>query len=140
MNQHAVSDDPEDSRRLVFVGTDMNAVLRASNGSGIYGFEIDASGQVLSEPRLCAEMRNSSWLCLHPQRPLLYVVHEVDSAAPSGCVSAYRVEAQLRRFGAALSDGELRWRRTGSPEPGPIRPVCFCGELWRRCRSSIAVG
>jgi 6-phosphogluconolactonase len=90
---------------VVYFGTYTGAKSR-----GIYAATFDdATGQV-GTPRLAAETENPSFLALHPTRPLLYAVNEVDNfeGKSAGSVSAFAVDpatGDLRPLGRASSRG-----------------------------------
>ena len=59
---------------LVYFGT-----YTKEKSRGIYVASFDAETGRAGPPRLAAETENPSFLALHPTRPLLYAVNEVDS-------------------------------------------------------------
>ena len=62
------AEESKDSGKLrVYFGTYTGADSR-----GIYVCELDLADGSLSEPRLAGEVKNPSFLALHPKRPLLY--------------------------------------------------------------------
>jgi 6-phosphogluconolactonase len=78
---------------FVYLGSDTNDALGASNGRGIYCVAVDPGGRALTTPRLCFEGHNVSWLCLHPSLPVLYAAHEVPAAqAIPGRVSSFSID------------------------------------------------
>jgi len=81
--------DPES--RLVYFGTYTGA---PPQGAGIYVARFNAADGTLTEPRLAAELRNPSFLAIHPSRPLLYAVSEVADAdgTPTGSVVALAID------------------------------------------------
>jgi len=76
---------------LVYFGTYTGA---PPQGAGIYVARFDAADGTLSEPRLAAELRNPSYLALHPSKPFLYAVSEVADAdgKPTGSVVALAID------------------------------------------------
>jgi 6-phosphogluconolactonase len=82
--------DP-DATRLVYFGTYTGS---PPQGAGIYVARFSAADGTLSEPTLAAELRNPSYLALHPSKPLLYAVSEVADAdgKPTGSVVALAID------------------------------------------------
>ncbi len=91
---HAAVSSIRSGKRLAYVGTYSAAVDGGgSNGKGIYLFEMDMASGELSQIKLAAEARNTSWLSLDPSGQHLYAVNEVaDFEGHSGAVSAYTVD------------------------------------------------
>jgi len=77
--------------RLVFFGTYTGA---PPQGAGIYVARFDSDKGTLSKPQLAAELRNPSYLAIHPQKPILYAVSEVADAdgKPTGSVVALAID------------------------------------------------
>jgi 6-phosphogluconolactonase len=75
---------------------------------GIYRASIDADGK-LSEPELMAEVKNPSFLTLHPTRPLLYAtmeIGEIDGKKSGGMAGfAIREDGSLRAINVQPSEG-----------------------------------
>jgi 6-phosphogluconolactonase (cycloisomerase 2 family) len=69
-------------------------------GEGIYLFEMDAANGRLSRRAVFQNLDNPSWLALDPTGAYLYSANETDaySGAPSGSVSAYRIERPAGRL------------------------------------------
>src|SRR6267143_1059212 len=93
------------SERFVYFGTYTGAKSR-----GIYVSTFDAATGRLGAPRLAAETESPSFLALHPTRPLLYAVNEVDNfeGQKAGSVSAFAIDpatGDLRPLGRASSGG-----------------------------------
>ncbi len=82
--------DP-DTTRLVYFGTYTGA---PPQGEGIYVARFNAADGTLSAPQLAAELRNPSYLALHPSKPFLYAVSEVADAdgKPTGSVVALAID------------------------------------------------
>lgn len=80
-----------DGTRLVYFGTYTGA---PPQGAGIYVARFKADDGTLSEPQLAAELRNPSYLALHPSKPFLYAVSEVADAdgKPTGSVVALAID------------------------------------------------
>lgn len=77
---------------------------------GIYVASFDGATGKAGSPRLVAETESPSFLALHPTRPLLYAVNEVDNfdGQPAGSVSAFAIDAAtgaLRELGRVPSRG-----------------------------------
>lgn len=85
----SAADAPES--RLVYFGSYTGS---PPQGAGISVARFDAREGTLSEPRLAAELRNPSYLAVHPSKPLLYAVSEVADAdgKPSGSVVALAID------------------------------------------------
>ncbi len=62
---------PKSDKVWVFIGTYTNA-----KSKGIYRFEFDTSTGKLTGPELAAEMKDPSFLAIHPTRKYLYAVGE----------------------------------------------------------------
>jgi hypothetical protein len=77
--------------RLVYFGTYTGA---PPQGAGIYVARFDSDKGTLSEPQLAAELRNPSYLVIHPKKPVLYAVSEVADAdgKPAGSVVALAID------------------------------------------------
>ena len=90
---------------LVYFGT-----YTGAKSKGIYVASFDAATGKLGAPRLAAETESPSFLALHPTRPLLYAVNEVDNfeGQKAGSVSAFAMDpatGDLRALGRASSGG-----------------------------------
>ena len=99
------------ARTLAYVGTYSSPIDGgAGNGKGIYLYEVDDATGELSLLEQVAEMRNASWLALHPSRDFLYSVNEIadfDGKA-SGSVSAFAVDrtsGKLKLLSVTSSEG-----------------------------------
>lgn len=91
---------------LVYFGT----YTAPGKSRGIYASAFDGATGRLGLPRLAAETPSPSFLALHPARPLLYAVNEVDNfeGQRAGSVSAFAVDAatgDLRALGHVSSRG-----------------------------------
>jgi 6-phosphogluconolactonase len=73
---------------LVYFGT-----YAGDKSRGIYAASFDSETGILSQPQLAAEMRNPSFLAVHPKRPLLFAVGETGETGgrPEGSVSIYAI-------------------------------------------------
>ena len=78
----------EPSKVGVFVGT-----YTGSGSEGIYRFEFDTNSGEMTPPVLVGKASNPSFLALHPSKPYLYAVSEVEAVAgkPGGAVLAFSV-------------------------------------------------
>ena len=89
------SDEPmpshtSDSRQLMYVGT-----YTRETSAGIYAYRFDSESGTAEEIGLVAEMREPSFLALHPTGRYLYAVSETDDfdEGGSGSVVSFRVSA-----------------------------------------------
>ena len=99
--------EPADAQ-WVYIGTYTNAQSR-----GIYRVEFDAKSGRLGMPEVAAELKNPSFLAIHPRRGFLYAVNEVSQVGgkPVGSVSGFVVDAK---------SGDLTpINRQSSGGPGP---------------------
>jgi len=80
-----------ESSSLVFIGT-----YTGRKSQGIYVSKFDSSSGKLSPPQLAAEMRNPSFLAIHPNGQWLYAVGEVSDfgAGQAGAVSAFQIDRE----------------------------------------------
>jgi 6-phosphogluconolactonase len=90
---------------LVYFGT-----YTGPKSRGIYVASFDERSGRIGTPRLAAETENPSFLALHPTRPLLYAVNEVDDFAGqrAGSVTAFAIDpatGDLKALGRASSRG-----------------------------------
>src|SRR5262245_52487970 len=91
--------------RFVYFGT-----YTGEKSRGIYVAPWDAATGKVGAVRLAAETENPSFLALHPSRPLLYAVNEVDhfGGEKAGAVSAFAIDpvsGDLRALGQVSSRG-----------------------------------
>jgi 6-phosphogluconolactonase len=91
---------------LVYFGT----YTAPGKSRGIYVASFDAATGKPGVPRLVAEAESPSFLALHPTRPLLYAVNELDNfgGQPAGSVSTFAIDAatgDLRELGRVSSRG-----------------------------------
>jgi 6-phosphogluconolactonase len=79
----------------VYVGTYTGGTSR-----GIYKVDLDAATLELGQPELVAEVRNPSFLALHPTEPYLYAVGELQEfeGKKVGAVSAFAIEPRTGRL------------------------------------------
>ncbi len=104
-SETSMSEPSSESGMLMYVGT-----YTKDTSAGIYGFRFDpATGH--SQPLdLAADVREPSFLALHPSEPNLYAVSETDDFddAGSGSVSAFRIDVEsgdLERLNEVSSKG-----------------------------------
>jgi 6-phosphogluconolactonase len=98
-----LSSNPKTLR--VYIGTYTRGESR-----GIYAFDLNLGSGALEPRGLAAELRNPSFLAIHPNRTFLYAVSEVsdDGGRPTGAVSAFAIEAgsgQLELLNSQPSGG-----------------------------------
>jgi len=91
---------------FVYFGT----YTRPGKSRGIYASTFDAETGRLGPPRLVAETENPSFLALHPTRPLLYAVNEINNfeGEAAGSVTAFAIDPKtgdLRALGRVSSKG-----------------------------------
>jgi 6-phosphogluconolactonase len=74
---------------LVYFGT-----YTGAKSKGVYVSRLDVATGMLSAPELAAESASPSFLAVHPSRPLLYAVNEVNTfgGQKTGSVSAFVIE------------------------------------------------
>ena len=89
----------------VFVGT-----YTRDASQGIYAFDLDLASGALEPRGLAAELRNPSFVAIHPNRKSLYAVSEVSDAGgrPTGGVSAFAIDGgsgELKRLNSQPSGG-----------------------------------
>ena len=79
-----------DSQHLMYVGT-----YTRETSAGIYAYQFDSESGTAEEIGLVAEMREPSFLALHPSEQYLYAVSETDDFDEdgSGSVVSFRVNA-----------------------------------------------
>jgi 6-phosphogluconolactonase (cycloisomerase 2 family) len=79
-------------KTLAYVGTYTSAVDGEAHGEGIYLLEMNPANGELSPPILAANIRNPSWISIHPSRKYLYTINEViDYEGKNGSVSAFEM-------------------------------------------------
>src|SRR5690606_12882812 len=83
-----------DAQRVYF-GT-----YSGGKSQGIYVSQFDPAEGALGAPELAAEARNASFLAIHPTRPWVYAVGEMDSVQgrPGGVVRAYSADRRTGRL------------------------------------------
>lgn len=97
----------------VYFGTGANSTSR-----GIYRSEFDPQAATLSTPQLVAEVKNPTFLAIHPTQKFLYAVGEVNSTdgRKVGGVHAFKIESRT---------GELtKLNSSDSGGPGPCHVTC----------------
>lgn len=85
----------EPSQMFVFIGT-----YTSGNSEGIYVSRLNLETGTLAPAELVAKTANPSFLALHPSRPLLYAVNEIDDfgGEKAGAVSAFALDPQSGRL------------------------------------------
>ncbi len=85
----AAAGEPPTGRLWVYVGT-----YTGGKSKGIYRCELDLRTGKLSAPALAAELKNPSFLAVHPTHRFLYAVNEVSDAGAkhTGMVSALALD------------------------------------------------
>jgi 6-phosphogluconolactonase len=89
----------------VYVGT-----YTGKESRGIYLLELDPASGALTPRGLAGELDNPSFLALHPDRPFLYAVSEVEQLGgqKTGAVAAFAIDpgtGKLRELGRRASGG-----------------------------------
>jgi len=79
----------------VYIGT-----YTGAKSQGIYLSQLDPATGALSDAELAAEVKNPSFLAIHPSRKFLYAVSEVSDAGgkPTGGVSAFAVDPKTGKL------------------------------------------
>ncbi len=74
---------------LVYIGT-----YTGEKSKGIYVAELDLANGTLSEPELAAEVKNASFLAVHPNQKFLYSVSEISdlNGKRTGGVSGFAID------------------------------------------------
>lgn len=79
MSVHAMAQDADSSSHTTaYVGTYTQG---DSSSRGVYAISLGDSG-LEGQPALVAELKNASFVAMHPDRPLIYVVSEVGAGGP----------------------------------------------------------
>jgi 6-phosphogluconolactonase len=96
---------PPSGTVLAYFGT-----YTGPKSKGIYVVPLDVATGKLGTLRVAAETENPSFLALHPTRPLLYAVNEVDNfeGQKAGAVSAFAIDpasGELRALSRVSSRG-----------------------------------
>src|SRR5436190_5987001 len=81
----------DDGPTRVYIGT-----YTSNTSKGIYVSELNRATGALSQVDLAAEVKNPSFLAIHPNRQYLYAVNEVadSDGKPTGAVSAFAIDAK----------------------------------------------
>jgi 6-phosphogluconolactonase len=76
---------------LTYIGT-----YTGAKSKGIYVSRFDSDAGSLSAPELAVEMKNPSFLAVHPNHKILYAVGELSNfeGKPAGAVSAFSINAK----------------------------------------------
>jgi 6-phosphogluconolactonase len=86
------ADAPKGDKFWLYIGT-----YTGAKSKGIYRCEFDAATGKLSAPELAAEVRNPTFLAIHPSNRFLYAVGEhanFEGKKGTGAVHAYSLEAK----------------------------------------------
>src|SRR5688500_9986516 len=88
---------PGPGELLVYFGT-----YTTPKSKGVYVSRLDLGTGSLSAPALAAETTSPSFLAVHPRRPFLYAVNEVDTfeGNRTGSVSAFAIDPVSGRLTA----------------------------------------
>lgn len=118
LSKEPMQTDNSDAGILMYVGT-----YTKETSAGIYLYRFDPSTGVAQEVGLAAEMRDPSFLAVHPGGRFLYAVSEIDDfdSEGSGAVLSFAIEpgtGELQKLNAVSSKGgwpcHLSVDRTGS--------------------------
>ncbi|HWH68576.1 MAG TPA: beta-propeller fold lactonase family protein, partial [Candidatus Sulfotelmatobacter sp.] len=95
MTASAVLAQAAEKSMLVYFGT-----YTGAKSKGIYVARFDPATGKLSAPELAAEIKNPSFLALHPNHRFLYAVGELGSfgGRPTGAVSAFSLEPKTGKL------------------------------------------
>lgn len=87
--------DNNEHEMRIYIGT-----YTGVKSKGIYSAQFDATTGKLGAPELVAETKNPSFLALHPSKPFLYAVSEMDSTdgKPGGAVSAFSLASKTGKL------------------------------------------
>jgi 6-phosphogluconolactonase len=82
---------------LVYFGT-----YTGAKSKGVYVSRLNVAAGTLSAPELAAEIASPSFLAVHPDRPFVYTVNEVNTfdGKPTGSVSAFAVDRSTGKLTA----------------------------------------
>lgn len=85
----------EEGAMRVYIGT-----YTGAKSQGIYLSQLDPATGALSDAELAAEVKNPSFLAIHPSRKFVYAVSEVSDAGgkPTGGVSAFAVDPKTGKL------------------------------------------
>ncbi|MCZ7638210.1 MAG: lactonase family protein [Verrucomicrobia bacterium] len=88
---------PEGGHFTVYVGT-----YTGPKSEGIYAFDFNAASGTVAELGCVANVTHPAFLALHPRKPLLYAVNEVNEASgrKTGAVTAFAVDRETGRLTA----------------------------------------
>ena len=94
-----------ESEMTMYIGT-----YTRETSAGIYAYRFDTATGAATPLGLAAEVRDPSFLAMHPARPLIYAVSETDDFddAGSGSVSAFAIDrrdASLEKLNEVSSKG-----------------------------------
>ncbi len=104
---------------LVWFGTSRGSNKGGPESRGIYVSWFDRASGVLSPPVVAAEIKNPSFLAMHPTLQRLYAVCTDDSSGePVGAVAAFRIDTESATLGR-LGDPP-----TGGPVPTGGKGPC----------------
>jgi 6-phosphogluconolactonase len=87
------SDTTKPQKYWVYVGTYTGGT---AGSKGIYRFDFDSASGNLTGRTLAAEVKNPSFLAIHPNRRFLYAVGELDrfQGKSSGAISAFAIDSK----------------------------------------------
>ena len=79
----------QDASNWLYIGT-----YTGGGSEGIYVSKLDSKTGALAKPELAAEIKNPSFVAVHPNRKFLYAVSEVADAGgkPTGGVAAFAID------------------------------------------------
>ena len=79
----------------VYIGTYTGSTGAGETSKGIYLSQLNPDTGALSKVELAAEVKNPSFLAIHPNHKFLYAVNEVSDSdgKPTGAVSAFAIDA-----------------------------------------------
>lgn len=102
---------------LVYVGT-----YTGEKSKGVYAYQLDLATGKCTPLGLVAELKNPSFLAVHPNRKLLYAVSEISDAAQGnvGGVTALAIDAASGKLSPL--NAVLAGCRSLPPGSGPFGP------------------
>ncbi len=118
MSVHAMAQDADkhasSSHTTAYVGTYTQG---DSSSRGVYAISLGDSG-LEGQPALVAELKNASFVAMHPDRPLIYVVSEVGADGPDTIgIVAYSIssEGKLTKLNQRSTQGGAACHVTVDP-------------------------
>ena len=93
---------------IVYIGT-----YTGPRSRGIYMTRLDTAKGTLSNPEVAAELKNPSFLAIHPNQKYLYAIGEVDEfkGQKAGGITAFSIDAASGKL------TQLNQQNTGGPGP-----------------------